>query len=140
MDISQLPQVVNFDLPSVPEDYVHRIGRTGRAGAKGEAVSLVCADEVNQLSDIERLIQRSIPRETIAGFEPNHEVPATRVIPLPQKKENLKNLELPLVNAKPTGRKDIVLKPTHLMAEKKPPQQKKCALILGKKQSKFPGG
>jgi ATP-dependent RNA helicase RhlE len=71
IDISELPQVVNFDLPNVPEDYVHRIGRTGRAGTSGEALSLVCADEFKFLADIEKLIRRSLPQEIIAGFEPN---------------------------------------------------------------------
>ncbi|CDY74595.1 ATP-dependent RNA helicase RhlE [Caballeronia glathei] len=71
IDIDQLPHVVNFDLPNVPEDYVHRIGRTGRAGATGEAVSLVCVDEHQLLKDIERLIKRPIPQEIIAGFEPD---------------------------------------------------------------------
>jgi ATP-dependent RNA helicase RhlE len=71
IDIDQLPFVVNFDLPNVPEDYVHRIGRTGRAGATGEAVSLVCVDERDLLRDIERFIKREIPREVIAGFEPD---------------------------------------------------------------------
>jgi len=79
LDIEQLPQVVNFDLPNVPEDYVHRIGRTGRAGATGEAVSLVSADEFDQLKDIERLIQTLIPREFIVGFEPNHSLPESRL-------------------------------------------------------------
>jgi ATP-dependent RNA helicase RhlE len=68
LDISDLPHVVNFDLPNVPEDYVHRIGRTGRAGAKGEAVSLVCADEHPLLAEIERLIAKKLPREEITGF------------------------------------------------------------------------
>jgi len=71
IDIDQLPHVVNFDLPNVPEDYVHRIGRTGRAGATGEALSLVCVDEHQLLKDIERLIKRPIPQEVIAGFEPD---------------------------------------------------------------------
>jgi len=70
IDIDQLPHVVNFELPNVPEDYVHRIGRTGRAGAQGEAVSLACVDEDIFLRDIERLIKRSIPREVVPGFEP----------------------------------------------------------------------
>ena len=69
IDIDQLPHVVNFEMPNVPEDYVHRIGRTGRAGAQGEAISLVCLDEEIFLRDIERLIKRSIPREPIPGFE-----------------------------------------------------------------------
>jgi ATP-dependent RNA helicase RhlE len=71
IDIDQLPHVVNYDLPNIPEDYVHRIGRTGRAGATGEAVSLVCVDEHDMLRDIERLIKRELPREIIAGFEPD---------------------------------------------------------------------
>ncbi|HTR06872.1 MAG TPA: DEAD/DEAH box helicase [Paraburkholderia sp.] len=71
IDIDQLPHVVNFDLPNVPEDYVHRIGRTGRAGATGEAVSLVCVDEHQLLKDIEKLIKRAVPQEVIPGFEPD---------------------------------------------------------------------
>jgi ATP-dependent RNA helicase RhlE len=71
IDIDQLPHVVNYDLPNIPEDYVHRIGRTGRAGATGEAVSLVCVDEKDMLKDIEKLIKRELPREVIAGFEPD---------------------------------------------------------------------
>ncbi|MEX3922941.1 DEAD/DEAH box helicase [Paraburkholderia sp. BR10936] len=71
IDIDQLPHVVNYDLPNVPEDYVHRIGRTGRAGATGEAVSLVCVDEHQLLKDIEKLIKRAVPQEVIAGFEPD---------------------------------------------------------------------
>jgi ATP-dependent RNA helicase RhlE len=70
IDIDQLPHVVNFEMPNVPEDYVHRIGRTGRAGATGEAISLVCLDEEIFVKDIERLIKRSIPREVVPGFEP----------------------------------------------------------------------
>jgi ATP-dependent RNA helicase RhlE len=71
IDIDQLPHVVNYELPNVPEDYVHRIGRTGRAGAQGEAVSLVCVDENGFLRDIEKLIKREIPKEVIPGFEPH---------------------------------------------------------------------
>ena len=71
LDIEQLPQVVNFDLPSVPEDYIHRIGRTGRAGLGGQAVSLVSIDEHKSLAGIERLLQRSLTSEIIAGFEPD---------------------------------------------------------------------
>ena len=75
LDIQQLPQVVNFDLPNVPEDYVHRIGRTGRAGSTGKAYSLVSADEIKQLRDIERVIQNHITRDYVSGFEPDHELP-----------------------------------------------------------------
>jgi ATP-dependent RNA helicase RhlE len=71
IDIDQLPHVVNFELPNVPEDYVHRIGRTGRAGAQGEAVSLVCVDENGFLRDIEKLIKREIPKEVVPGFAPD---------------------------------------------------------------------
>jgi ATP-dependent RNA helicase RhlE len=77
LDIEQLPQVVNFDLPNVSEDYVHRIGRTGRAGQTGKAISLVSADEVDLLSDIERLIQQLLPREEVEGYEPKHALPET---------------------------------------------------------------
>ena len=71
IDIEELPHVVNYDLPNVPEDYVHRIGRTGRAGASGEAVSLVCVDEHEMLKGIEKLIKRELPREVVPGFEPD---------------------------------------------------------------------
>lgn len=77
LDINQLPQVVNFDLPNVPEDYVHRIGRTGRAGKAGQAVSLVSADEIKQLRDIERLIGRALERRLEDDFEPDHDLPAS---------------------------------------------------------------
>jgi len=70
IDIEQLPQVINFDLPCVPEDYVHRIGRTGRAGASGQAISLFSIDEYKQLNDIEKVLRNPISREIIAGFEP----------------------------------------------------------------------
>ena len=79
LDIEQLPQVVNFDLPNVPEDYVHRIGRTGRAGATGQAVSLVCADEFKLLSDIERLIKEILPRKIVDGFDPSHALPESKL-------------------------------------------------------------
>ena len=75
IDISELPMVINFDLPHVPEDYVHRIGRTGRAGTTGNAISLVCADESKQLRDIERVINKPLERVEIEGFEPDHILP-----------------------------------------------------------------
>jgi len=71
LDIDSLPHVVNFELPMVPEDYVHRIGRTGRAGADGKAVSLVCVDETRMLRDIEAVLGHPIPRQTVEGFEPD---------------------------------------------------------------------
>ena len=66
---------MNFDLLNVPEDYVHRIGRTGRAGKLGQAVSLVSADEIKQLTDIERLIKSVLERRLVDGFEPVHDLP-----------------------------------------------------------------
>lgn len=77
IDISELPCVINFDLPQVAEDYVHRIGRTGRAGAGGLALSLVCADEVDQLKSIERLIKKTLDRIEIDDFEPKHSLPTS---------------------------------------------------------------
>lgn len=75
IDIDHLPLVINFDLPQVAEDYVHRIGRTGRAGADGQAISLVSADEIHQLRDIEKLLKRRIARVEIEDFEPKHQLP-----------------------------------------------------------------
>lgn len=80
IDISELPHVVNFELPNVAEDYVHRIGRTGRAGCEGEAVSLVCVDELKLLSGIEKLIKRSLPKEIVPGFEVD---PRIKAEPIP---------------------------------------------------------
>lgn len=71
LDIPLLPHVINFELPNISEDYVHRIGRTGRAGASGEAISLVSADETSFLRDIEKLIEMKIPVEVVEGFEPD---------------------------------------------------------------------
>jgi ATP-dependent RNA helicase RhlE len=79
LDIDQLPHVVNYELPHVPEDYVHRIGRTGRAGREGQAVSLVCVDERELLRGIERLLGVSLPKETVSGFEPD---PTARAEPI----------------------------------------------------------
>ena len=74
LDIDGLPHVVNFELPMVAEDYVHRIGRTGRAGATGDAISLVCVDENGLLQDIERVLRRPIPTEIVEGFEPDRSI------------------------------------------------------------------
>jgi ATP-dependent RNA helicase RhlE len=75
IDVNQLPYVVNVDLPYLPEDYVHRIGRTGRAGTLGLAVSLFSEDESKQLKSIETLIGRKIKREIVPGFAPSKKVP-----------------------------------------------------------------
>ncbi len=85
LDISDLPMVINYEIPSAPEDYVHRIGRTGRAGASGIAISLVCEEEEKYLTEIEKLIKKSIPRETAKvehasreRAKPQNDAPATR--------------------------------------------------------------
>jgi len=85
LDIPLLPHVINFELPNIPEDYVHRIGRTGRAGAKGEAISLVCIDEKQYLKDIEKLVNLKIPSKIKRGFEPD---PNAVPEPLKQKSRN----------------------------------------------------
>ncbi len=97
LDIDQLPQVVNFDLPNVAEDYVHRIGRTGRAGASGQAISLVSADEHKQLCAIERLTNKLLTREFIDDFIPVHDLPESHltnrpVRPYKPKKPKPKNI------------------------------------------------
>ncbi|MCG6937128.1 MAG: DEAD/DEAH box helicase [Gammaproteobacteria bacterium] len=79
LDITQLPHVVNYELPNVAEDYVHRIGRTGRAGNEGEAMSLVCVDELKLLKDIEKLVKCEIPKDVVAGYEPD---PAIKAEPI----------------------------------------------------------
>jgi ATP-dependent RNA helicase RhlE len=79
LDIDELPHVVNYELPNVPEDYVHRIGRTGRAGKSGEAVSLVCIDEHKLLQGIERLIKRDIPKIVVPGYTPDASIKASPI-------------------------------------------------------------
>ena len=76
LDIDMLPHVVNFELPQVAEDYIHRIGRTGRAGAEGEALSLVCVDEHKLLKDIEKLLRKDLPKDVIQGYAPDPSIPA----------------------------------------------------------------
>lgn len=85
LDIGELPVVVNFELPKVAEDYVHRIGRTGRANQTGEAISLVSACEYEKLRNIEQLLQEVIQRDNVAGFEPRVEVPESKGVPAPRK-------------------------------------------------------
>jgi ATP-dependent RNA helicase RhlE len=92
LDIDNLPHVVNFDLPQVPEDYVHRIGRTGRAGLNGEAISLVCPEEAYLLAAIEKFLKREIPRVADTGYEPV----SLKVVDTPKKSAPNKN----------TGKKD----------------------------------
>lgn len=103
IDIDQLPCVVNFDLPQVAEDYVHRIGRTGRAGASGLAVSLVSADEIGQLQAIEKLIKRKLNRVEIEDFEPKHQLPSSS-LPTQVKKSPARNRK-PIIDAKKVGKK-----------------------------------
>ena len=93
LDIDELPHVVNFDLPQVPEDYIHRIGRTGRAGSSGVALSLVCPEEAWMLVEIEKLLKRQIPRVADTGYEPV----SLKVADAPKKNAPNKN----------TGKKDF---------------------------------
>jgi ATP-dependent RNA helicase RhlE len=76
LDIDKLPHVVNFELPHVPEDYIHRIGRTARAGQEGTAVSLVCVDEERLLADIEKLLNRKIEKQFVSGYEVDKRIKA----------------------------------------------------------------
>lgn len=95
LDIKELPLVINFDLPKVPEDYIHRIGRSGRAGMQGEGISLVSADEVKLLSAVETVIGRLLVREVAAGFIPSHAVPLTsQMEPRPKKPKKAKKAKL----------------------------------------------
>ena len=106
IDIDQLPHVVNFELPNVAEDYVHRIGRTGRAGALGEAVSLVCAEEFKDLHGIERLIQKVLPRKVLPGFEPKVKVPESPTDLKPIKAKKPKKARPPRTEHKDGNRSD----------------------------------
>ena len=116
LDIDKLPYVVNYELPNVPEDYVHRIGRTGRAGHKGRAISLVCVDDHKLLRDIERMLKTSIPREIHSGFEPD---PNAVTLPIPngrnssgvnakkRKAARIQSTKTSLNSQKKKGRKSI---------------------------------
>ncbi|WP_366183591.1 DEAD/DEAH box helicase [Flavobacterium ovatum] len=98
LDIPLLPHVINYEIPNIPEDYVHRIGRTGRAGASGEALSLVSSDETTFLRDIEKLIEIKLPVEIIKGFEPDPNE-STEPVKIGRGSQN----RTPRNNTKPSG-------------------------------------
>lgn len=104
LDIKQLPHVVNYELPNVPEDYVHRIGRTGRAGHEGEAMSLVCSEELKLLQGIEKLIRSKIPQQVMEGYEPTDPPPTA-----PKSKASPRNAN----KARPAKRKASGNKSAH---------------------------
>ncbi len=119
LDINQLPHVVNYELPNVPEDYVHRIGRTGRAGNEGEAMSLVSVDEQAYLVDIEKLIKRKIPSVVLDGYEPDPSIK-------PEKASNPKRRSKAQPGKKPSVRKSAPSGNTArgLPAGHKPPKRR----------------
>ncbi len=104
IDISELPHVVNFELPHVPEDYVHRIGRTGRAGNNGQAVSLVSGEERKQLQDVEKLLRRSFDREVVVGFEPRQPFASHAPSSAPRRPAQAAGRGRPGSGAAPSGR------------------------------------
>ena len=109
LDIDQLPHVVNFELPNVPEDYVHRIGRTGRAGNVGRAVSLVCSDEYPFLKDIERLLNQTLAKEVIPGYEPTSIAQPKADQPKPQRSNQRRSNR---AKSQPQSTPKITQKPT----------------------------
>jgi superfamily II DNA/RNA helicase len=132
LDISDLPMVINYEIPSAPEDYVHRIGRTGRAGATGIAISLVCAEEEKYLVEIEKLIKRQIPKETIEidkrttreSSHKRHDAPASGSTRPPAKKKSSDPwFDQPYVASSQTNNTQA---PKGVLASKKP-----VAAILG---------
>ncbi|MDO3387258.1 DEAD/DEAH box helicase [Gilvimarinus sp. SDUM040013] len=136
LDINQLPQVVNFDLPQVAEDYVHRIGRTGRAGAEGAAVSLVCADEIDMLREIERLTKNIIQREELVGFEPIHTLPESSLDAKPRSHRTAKSPKKPRRNR--PSRHQSSADDSRGQAQKPPAKSGKGP--LAKKPGSTPGG
>jgi superfamily II DNA/RNA helicase len=128
LDIPDMPVVFNLDLPIVAEDYVHRIGRTGRAGAKGEAISLVSADEVKQLDAIETLIGQTLPRHEESGYEPEHRVTETGPAAARAKKPK-----------KPKKPKRSVLRKLAEQKQKKLKKPKRPANAAGKPDNTRPG-
>ncbi|MCC9660991.1 ATP-dependent RNA helicase RhlE [Pseudoalteromonas sp. MBR-15] len=105
LDIVELPHVINYDLPNVYEDYVHRIGRTGRAGASGHAISFVTAEDAIDLYGIERFIGELIPRATEAGFEPSNPVPERELDARPIKPKKPKKAKQPFSKPKSDSKK-----------------------------------
>ena len=101
LDIPLLPHVINFELPDVPEDYVHRIGRTGRAGAVGEAISLVCSEELDYLKAIEKVLNERIEMEIIEGYEPTDTAPPKAASTQKKKKGSGGNSRSQNSNGKP---------------------------------------
>jgi ATP-dependent RNA helicase RhlE len=112
LDISQLPHVVNFELPNIAEDYVHRIGRTGRAGNEGEAMSLVCVDELKLLKDIERLMKRDIPKMVIDEYAPDSSIRAEPINKGYGKQNQAPRRSAGNKNAKPQNRQRSPVKDT----------------------------
>ena len=120
LDIEELPHVINYDLPQVAEDYIHRIGRTGRAGSTGAAISLVCPEEAYLLEAIEKLLKRQIPRISDTGYEPV----SLRVVDAPKKN----------APAKTSGKKDFRHSPKKSFAPKRADSQKPSSSKKPKKQ------
>jgi superfamily II DNA/RNA helicase len=138
LDIDDLPLVINVDLPIVAQDYVHRIGRTGRAGASGVAVSLVCADEAPQLAAIEALIRQTLPRKEEPGFEADHRVPETsatgQIIKKPKKPKKPK-----VPHAAPAAMPVFGKKPQQKGGENKRKPAAQRAMTAGKGASSSSG-
>jgi ATP-dependent RNA helicase RhlE len=106
LDINELSHVINFDLPKVVDDYIHRIGRTGRAGLEGVAISLVSADEVNLLSAIETRICQLLVRKVADGFIPRHSVPLTHLMKARPKKAKKPKIHREKEDTKEVGNND----------------------------------
>ena len=104
LDIDNLPHVVNYDLPQVPEDYIHRIGRTGRAGSSGAAISLVCPEESHLLFEIEKLLKRHLPQIADTGYE----VVSLKVADMPKKVVTKEGAKKDLRHKKPVDKKGYV--------------------------------
>jgi len=96
LDIEHLPYVINYELPSIPEDYVHRVGRTGRAGREGEAISLIDIYEKYDIKDVEKLIGQKIPQETVEGFEPDPTI----------RRKDVDEVKLKAEHKRPTAKKE----------------------------------